>query len=410
MRILIVGGGVGGLTTALALHARGIDCVVCEQSSAVRELGVGINILPHAIQVLAELGLLDELDAVAIRTRELIMTDRRGNEIWREARGLHAGYDVPQFSLHRGRLQGVLYRAACERLGEAAVVLGCKLVGFEQDRKGVVAQFSDTSIRADGLIAADGIHSTVRAAMYPHEGPPRWNGTMMWRGATDWPKFLDGSSMIVAGGTDTKLVLYPIGPGTTPDRRLTNWAVCSKIAEAGATPPRREDWSRAASREELQPYLERFAIEHVDLRALVAATPTFYEYPMCDRDPLPSWTRERVTLLGDAAHPMYPMGSNGASQTILDAREIAQCLATTSDIAGAFRAYEDARRPATARVVQMNRAGGPEGVIDVVERLAPEGFNCIDDVIGRDELQAMLKSYANAAGFGREQVNSRTAR
>jgi 2-polyprenyl-6-methoxyphenol hydroxylase-like FAD-dependent oxidoreductase len=410
MRILIVGGGVGGLTTALALHARGIDCVVCEQSSAVRELGVGINILPHAIQVLVELGLLDELDAVAIRTRELIMTDRRGNEIWREARGLHAGYDVPQFSLHRGRLQGVLYRAACERLGEAAVVLGCKLVGFEQDREGVVAQFSDTSIRADGLIAADGIHSTVRAAIYPHEGPPRWNGTMMWRGATDWPTFLDGSSMIVAGGTDAKLVLYPIGPGATPERRLTNWAVCSKIAEAGATPPRREDWSRAASREELHPYLERFSIEHVDLHALIAATPTFYEYPMCDRDPLPSWTRERVTLLGDAAHPMYPMGSNGASQTILDAREIAQCLATTSAIAGAFRAYEDARRPATARVVQMNRAGGPEGVIDIVERLAPEGFNRIDDVIGRDELQVMLKSYANAAGFGKEQVNSRAAR
>lgn len=185
--------------------------------------------------------------------------------------------------------------------------------------------------------------------------------------------------------------------------------MCSKIAEAGATPPRREDWSRAASREELQPYLERFAIEHVDLRALVAATPTFYEYPMCDRDPLPRWSHDRVTLLGDAAHPMYPMGSNGASQTILDAREIAQCLAATSDIAGAFRTYEDARRPVTARVVQMNRTGGPEGVIDIVERLAPEGFRRIDDVIGRDELQAMLKSYANAAGFGKEQVNGPAA-
>jgi 2-polyprenyl-6-methoxyphenol hydroxylase-like FAD-dependent oxidoreductase len=415
MSILIVGGGVGGLATALTLHARGIDCVVYEQSAAIRELGVGINILPHAIKVLVELDLLAQLDAVAIRTRELIMTDRRGNEIWREARGLHAGYDVPQFSIHRGHLQGVLYRAVCERLGETAVVVGRKLVGFEQDRDGALAHFGDQygnhaeTIRADGLIAADGIHSTVRAAMYPHEGPPRWNGTMMWRGATDWPKFLSGSSMIVAGGTDTKLVLYPIAPGAKPERRLTNWAVCSKIAEAGATPPRREDWSRAASPDELRPYLERFAVEYVDLRALVSATPTFYEYPMCDRDPLPRWSQERVTLLGDAAHPMYPMGSNGASQTILDAREIAQCLAATSDVAEAFRRYEDARRPTTARVVQMNRAGGPEGVIDVVERLAPEGFSRIDDVIGRDELEAMLKSYANAAGFGKEQVNSRTA-
>jgi 2-polyprenyl-6-methoxyphenol hydroxylase-like FAD-dependent oxidoreductase len=411
MRILIVGGGIGGLATALTLHARGIDCVVYEQSAAIRELGVGVNILPHAIKVLVELDLLQELDAVAIRTRELIMTDRRGNEIWREARGLHAGYDVPQFSIHRGRLQGVLYRAACERLGEAAIVVGRKLVNFKQDRVGVLAQFCDQSgndaqtLRADGLIAADGIHSTVRAAMNPNEGPPRWNGTMMWRGATEWPKFLSGSSMIVAGGTDAKLVLYPIAPGATPERRLTNWAVCSKIAEAGATPPRREDWSRAASRAELQPHLERLAIEHVDLGALVAATPTFYEYPMCDRDPLPAWSRERVTLLGDAAHPMYPMGSNGASQTLLDAREIAQCLATTSDVARAFRAYEDARRPTTARVVQMNRTGGPEGVIDIVERLAPAGFSCIDDVIGRDELEAILKSYATAAGFGKEQVN-----
>jgi 5-methylphenazine-1-carboxylate 1-monooxygenase len=411
MRILIVGGGIGGLATALTLHARGIDCVVCEQSAGIRELGVGVNILPHAIKVLVELDLLQELDAVAIRTRELIMTDRLGNEIWREARGLHAGYDVPQFSIHRGRLQGVLYRAACERLGETAVVVGRKLVDFKQDRDGVLAQFCDQSgnfaqtLRADGLIAADGIHSTVRAAMNPNEGPPRWNGTMMWRGATEWPKFLSGSSMIVAGGTDAKLVLYPIAPGATPERRLTNWAVCSKIAEAGATPPRREDWSRAASPDELQPYLERFAVEHVDLGALVAATPTFYEYPMCDRDPLPGWSRERVTLLGDAAHPMYPMGSNGASQTLLDAREIAQCLATTSDVAQAFRAYEDVRRPTTARVVQMNRNGGPEGVIDIVERLAPAGFSCIDDVIGREELEAILKSYATAAGFGKEQVN-----
>jgi 2-polyprenyl-6-methoxyphenol hydroxylase-like FAD-dependent oxidoreductase len=111
MRILIIGGGIGGLATALSLHARGIDCVVYEQSGAIRELGVGFNILPHAIKVLAELDLLEELDAVAIRTRELIMMDRRGNEIWREARGLHAGYDVPQFSIHRGHLQGVLYRA-----------------------------------------------------------------------------------------------------------------------------------------------------------------------------------------------------------------------------------------------------------------------------------------------------------
>lgn len=413
MKVLIVGCGIGGLTTALSLHERGIECELYEQSAAIRELGVGINTLPHAIKELADLGLLERLDAVAIRTSELIMTNRFGQQIWREPRGLEAGYAVPQFSIHRGRLQGVLHAAAVERLGAENVHVGHRLQHFEQDRAGVRAHFVDRAGnrlpdgRGDVLIGADGMHSAVRAQLYPDEGPPRWNGVMMWRGAADWPAFLTGQSMIVAGGTQAKLVLYPIAPGSTPQHRLTNWAVCIQVAEPGAVPPRREDWSRTGSRAELQPHLDEFTITQTDLPGLVAATEQFYEYPMCDRDPLPRWTDGRVTLLGDAAHPMYPMGSNGSGQAILDARLLAALLqdAGADGAPEALLSYQDQRLPATAQIVRMNRVGGPEGVIDVVEDLAPQGFESIEQVISRGELESILKDYATAAGFAKEQVN-----
>src|ERR1043165_4199043 len=231
MKAIIVGGGVGGLTTALMLHARGIDCEVYEQSDGIRELGVGINTLPHAIKELKELGLLgllERLDAVGVRPYELFYMNRFGQEIWRELRGTDAGFDVPQFSIHRGRLQGVIYQAARARLGESRFHLGHRLGSFRQDDSGVTAYFFDrngshrATARGDVLIGADGIHSFVRSALYPDEGPVRWNGTMLWRPAVDWPQIQTGRSMIISGGMTAKFVLYPIAAGTAPDRRLTN--------------------------------------------------------------------------------------------------------------------------------------------------------------------------------------------
>lgn len=414
MKVLIVGGGIGGLTTALFLHRVGIDCEVYEQSDGIRELGVGINALPHAVRELAEFGLLDRLDEVAIRTHELFYTHRLGHEIMRKSCGIEAGYDFPQYSIHRGRLQGVLYEAVCRELGEDAVRTGHRLAGFDQDNTGVNALFIDRSggpigsARGDILIAADGIHSTVRATMFPAEGPPRWNGVIMWRGATDWPAYLTGRSMIIAGGTEAKLVLYPIAQGSTPGTKLTNWAICAKIGRAGDPPPRREDWSRPGDLAELAPYIQRFATPHVDLAGLIAATPEFFEYPMCDRDPLPHWTNDRVTLLGDAAHPMYPMGSNGAGQAILDAKTISGLLQRHVDPITALLAYQDERLPATKEVVLRNRKGGPEGVIDVVEQRAPNGFDRLSDVINPEELEAIVHGYAKVSGSSREQVNRTT--
>lgn len=413
MKVIIVGGGVGGLTLALMLHARGIEATVYEQASEIREVGVGINTLPHAIRELADLGLLPALDAVAIRTHELHYMNRFGQTVWREKRGLHAGAPVPQFSIHRGRLQGVIHKAVVERLGPDAVRTGRRLLGFLQDEGGVTAHFADSrraldgeTARADILIAADGIHSTVRSHFFPNQGPPRWNGVQMWRGACDWPVFLDGDSMIVAGGMAGKLVLYPIAPGKTPQTRLTNWVVNIRCGDP-LKPPPKEAWSKPGRLEDVLPHARRFTIPGFDLLGLIEASGTFWEYPMCDRDPLPRWTHGRVSLLGDAAHPMYPVGSNGASQAVLDARCLADLLARAEHPRQALAAYEAIRLPATAEVVAMNRAGGPERVIDAVEALAPNGFDDVERVLSYARREAIVKSYAGKAGFSPEQLARR---
>ncbi len=404
--VIVIGGGIGGLATALALHRRGLECRVYEQSPEIRELGVGINTLPHAIRELAELGLLEALDAAGLRTYELIYMNRFGQEVWRELRGMDAGHPVPQFSIHRGALQGVLRDAVLDRLGPEVISTAHRLVGFDQDDDGVTARFAVSgggagieSVRGEALIGADGIHSTVRAALYPEEGPPRWNGTMLWRGAVEWPAFLTGRSMIIAGGMEAKVVLYPIASSGAPDRRLTNWAVMARIGEEGSAPPRREDWSRPGHLDELLPHVARFAVSEVDVEALIRSTPVFWEYPVCDRDPVPRWSFGRVTLLGDAAHAMYPVGSNGASQAILDACALAHALTGIADVGQALATYEQQRLEPTSEIVYSNRSGGPEEVIDAVEALAPEGFDDVEQVLPRAEREAIVRGYAKKAGF-----------
>jgi 5-methylphenazine-1-carboxylate 1-monooxygenase len=412
MTVLIAGGGVGGLTLALMLHARGIKSILFEQASEIREVGVGINTLPHAIKELAGLGLLPALDAIAIRTKELIYINRLGQEVWREARGADAGFEFPQFSIHRGRLQKTLYEAVIAKLGPDAVRTGLRLSGFIQDEGGVTAHFTDArfgtsseTVRGDVLVAADGIHSVARRHFYPKEGPPSWQGVMLWRGAAEWPQFLTGRSMYIGGGMGAKLALYPIAPGNQPNTRLTNWAIAIRIADGATTPPPKDSWSRVGRMDEVVPYARRFRVPGVDIEALVRATPVCYEYPMCDRNPLPRWSFSRVTLLGDAAHPMYPVGSNGAAQAILDARSLADALKRADHPMQALAMYEDDRLAKTAEIVHLNRGGGPERVIDEVEKLAPAGFEYVDRVLSHAEREAIVKGYAGKAGYMLGQVN-----
>jgi 2-polyprenyl-6-methoxyphenol hydroxylase-like FAD-dependent oxidoreductase len=414
MKALVIGGGIGGLATALCLHRAGIEAQVFEQSRAVRELGVGINTLPHAIKELAGLGLLDALDRVGIRTYELLYQNCSGQTIWREPRGTDAGYDFPQFSIHRGRLQGVLYEAVKERLGESAVHTDHRLTGFVQSDNGVAASFTrregdDVEVTGDLMIAADGIHSCVRNRFFPDEGSPLWNGIMLWRGAVEHAPFMTGRSMIIAGGMAAKFVLYPISNETsTPGTQLVNWAVAKKLSDGVAPPPRHEDWNREGDLDELLAHIRGvFHLEVLDAEELIRSTETFYEYPMCDRDPLKQWSHGRVTLLGDAAHPMYPVGSNGASQAVLDAVALERHLSAGGPVETALEAYDTERRPATADIVRQNRSGGPERVIDVIEARAPEGFDNIEDVASCEEREAIVRGYASLAGYAVKQVNVR---
>lgn len=408
MQIVIAGAGIGGLTLALMLHRRGIDCRVYESAQELRPLGVGINLLPHAVSELEQLGLMPELAERAIETSQLHYYNKLGQPIWREPRGLQAGYPLPQFSVHRGEFQMMLAQAVRERLGEGAIVTGMVLESAEQDASGATAVFRRRAdgtahrVRGDILVGADGIHSALRRQLHPVGDEPRFSGRMLWRAVTEAPPYLDGRSMFMAGHQDQKFVCYPISePMRRQGHSLINWIAELSVpdAELPAT-----DWNRQVDK---SVFADRFADwrwDWIDIPAIIDGAEAIYEFPLVDRDPLPRWTRGRVTLLGDAAHPMYPIGSNGSAQAILDARCLSDGLAQavggsarTLDIA--LLEYEAERLPRTAGIVLRNRLNGPEQVMQMAEERAPQGFADIHDVITQQELAAVSLRYKQLAGF-----------
>lgn len=423
MTIIIVGGGIGGLTTALSLHQIGVSCRVYESVPEIKPLGVGINVLPHACRELIELGLGDRLAAAGVPTAELAYYTKRGQKIWSEPRGLAAGYKWPQFSIHRGELQQLLLDAARERLGADGVVTGHTLSDAAETSDGIRATFrtagGETTIDATLLVGADGIHSTLRAKFYPGEGAPIWNGRILWRGVTEGAPYLTGRTMIMAGHQSLKFVCYPISePGVRsgkvetgfPSDRTTSRQTINWIAESVLPPDykwRREDYNRRAVLEEFLPLFESWRFDWLDVPRLIRDALYAYEYPMVDRDPLPRWTFGHATLLGDAAHPMYPIGSNGASQAILDARVLAREIRAHGATPAALEAYEAERRPATSQIVLLNRQNGPEQVMQLVEERAPDGFATIDDVLSRGELEDVAANYKRIAGFQVDALNAR---
>jgi 5-methylphenazine-1-carboxylate 1-monooxygenase len=403
VRVAVIGGGIGGLTAALSLHAAGIEVDVYEAVPAVKPLGVGINLLPHAVRELTELDLGDPLAALGIETEALIYANRFGQEIWREARGLGAGYHWPQYSVHRGRLQMLLLETVLSRLGRDRVHLDRRALDFTAEPDGVLVAFDREAVRADVVVAADGIHSAIRAQLYPDEGAPKWNHRILWRGVSEAAPYLGGRTMVMAGHQNQKFVCYPIG--RTGRLSQINWIAELSFPEGHLW--RREDWNRVANLDDFLPEFEAWQFDWLDVPAVIKAAAQVYEYPMVDRDPLPRWTFGRVTLLGDAAHPMFPIGSNGASQAIIDARTLAYALATGADIHAGLVRYEAARRPPTGQIVLANRGNGPEQVMQIAEERAPGGFDAIETVISCAELEEIAVRYKRMAGFDKDVLNQR---
>src|SRR6266576_1032823 len=404
--IIIVGAGIGGLTLGLALHAAGIPCRIFESAAEIRPIGVGINLLPHATKELAALGLEADLARVAIQTQDATFFNRFGQLIYREPLGRAAGYEHPQFSIHRGDLQMILLDAFRARAGHARLINHHHCIGVEQDEAGVNVHFSDgpggarsSTVRGRGAIACDGINSAIRKQFFPDEGEPRYSGVNMWRGVTRWKPMLSGASMVRAGWlSHGKMVIYPIRAADADGLQLINW-----VAEIETPVYRKRDWSRPGAIDE---FIGAFADRHfdgLDVPALSRAADSVLEFPMVDQDPLPRWSFGRVTLLGDAAHPMVPRGSNGAGQAILDARALTSTLLENGDPVAALAAYEKQRLEATTRIVLTNRSNPPDAILrEVFQRTNDRPFKAIDDVISRDELVALSEGYKRIAGYSQD--------
>jgi 2-polyprenyl-6-methoxyphenol hydroxylase-like FAD-dependent oxidoreductase len=405
MKVIIVGGGIGGLTLALSLHRAGVETKVFEAAPEIKPLGVGVNLLPHSTKILASLGLLDALSAVAVSTKEAVFFNRFGQHIFSEPLGRFAGYQGPQLSIHRGDLQMALFGALKARIGRENIVTNARCTGFVQDESGVTAHFTDASGRAtteergDVIVSAEGIHSSIRKQFFPEEGGPRYSGVNMWRGVSVWSPILTGASMIRAGWlTNGKMVIYPIRDNVDgKGRQLVNW-----VAEIETPIHAERDWNRKARIEDFIGSFESWKFDWLDVPALIRAADSVLEFPMVDQDPLPWWTRGRATLMGDAAHPMYPRGSNGAGQAILDAASLAHHLAVGSDPSSALKAYEAERLPKTTEVVLANRINPPDAINrEIWKRTGDRPFDRIEDVISRDELMALSDGYKRIAGYDR---------
>jgi 2-polyprenyl-6-methoxyphenol hydroxylase-like FAD-dependent oxidoreductase len=402
MNIAIVGGGIAGLSFALGLHKRGIDCDVFEAVTDIKEIGVGITLLPHAMRELAELGLQDALEAVGIENLESVFYTQHGQYVYKEARGRHAGYTLPEIGIHRGKLHRILFDAAVSRLGADKVHTGMRCSAFSQNDNGVEIEFSNAhtqtslKVQAQIAVACDGVNSVVRAQMHPQDALC-FAGINTWRGVTVHPPILTGKSYLRIGTVEVgKMVIYPIidnvdGKGN----QLINW-----VAELQKPNAAMNDWNRPGDPAVCAEIFKDWTFDFLNVPELILKADKVFEYPMVDKNALPFWTQGRVTLMGDAAHPMYPRGSNGSAQALIDARTLADQLTQHTDPKEALKAYELLRLAPTAKVVETNRNVPPDFIIMKAQELSGgKPFRHIDDLITQDELRQISDHYKAVAGF-----------
>lgn len=403
IHIAIIGGGIAGLAFALGLQREGIACSVYEAVADIREIGVGITLLPHGMRELAALGLQDKLEAAAIENLESVFFNRYGQFVYSEPRGRHAGYPLPELGIHRGKLHRILFDEALARLGPANIHTGYRCTGVEQNEDGTTIHFMDPatgtqrpSVRADIVVACDGIRSAVRKQFYPDE-KMAFAGINTWRGVTRHKPILTGKSYIRIGTIDTgKMVIYPIIDQLDGDGlQLINWTT-----EIQGESDQMNDWNQSGSAGDFADTFKDWRFPWLDVPALIASSEEILEYPMVDRDPVAQWTFGRVTLMGDAAHPMYPRGSNGSAQALIDGRTLVEQLRLHPDPRAALKSYENLRLETTANIVRTNRAVPPDFIIMKANELSGgKPFRHIDDLISQDELRKIAENYANVAGF-----------
>jgi len=410
MTVAIIGAGIGGLSLGLCLHKLNIPFQIYEAVKEIKPLGVGINIQPHAVRELYALGLKDDLDKIGIRSQEVAYYSRQGGLIWSEPRGTFAGYNWPQYSINRGDLQILLYNELTKRAGSQVIKVNATLKNWENkptgleialvDRKSGTVLFNHKS---SIMIGCDGINSTVRSKLYPAESFANWSGIMMWRGTTKGSKFLSGKTMVMVGQRNQKFVAYPIHEFADGEV-LINWICDLKFPNDYHWT--KQDWNLKGELVDLWPSFKDWTFPWLDVASVIKNTSDIYKYPMVDRNPLNRWTFERVTLLGDAAHAMYPIGSNGASQAILDSTHLARCLEQYGLNGDALCRYENIRRSSVNKIVEINRLDGPDKILDIVAEKAPKGFKDINDVMPHEEMNQIAEKYKLIAGFDADTLNS----
>ncbi|MEO0486689.1 MAG: flavin-dependent oxidoreductase [Pseudomonadota bacterium] len=409
MTVLIAGGGIAGMALGLSLAEIGVPFRIFEAVKTLRPIGVGINLQPHAVRELTEMGLGDALDTIGLKTEEVAYFNAKGQLIWAEPRGTFAGYDWSQYSVNRGLLHMMLYDALRARCGDV-VETGEAVADWRDRRGGVTVDLFDRGtgeargrVKGSVLVGCDGINSRIRQRLYPGDGPAKWGGTIMWRGVTRGPRFRTGRTVAMAGTKDVKFVCYPISDDG-PDGSVLNWIADLTMPEDYTW--RQPDWRREGMIEEFLPHFADWSFDWLDVPRVITEAEQIYEYPMVDRDPLPWWTQGRATLLGDAAHAMYPIGSNGASQCILDARHLARAIRDHGATPAALEAYEATRREPMNALVLANRGDGPDKILDIVAERAPDGFTSIDDVIPLSERQTYADGYKAVAGMDIAALNA----
>ena len=409
-RVIIAGGGIGGLTMALTLHQIGVACTVIESSPEMLALGVGINIQPNAVRELYDLGInSDDLDAVGVPAQEWALVGLNGKEVYSEPRGLEAGYKWPQYAAHRGELHMMLYHKVIERLGKDSVILGTKVLGYDIEASGVSVRMQgptgeEGKIQGRLLIGADGIHSAIRAQMHPDQPPIHWGGAVMWRGTVRAKPLRTESSFIGLGTHRHRMVIYPISKPDAEGKALVNWIAEMTVDNDGGW--QHQGWFRPTKIEDFIHHFEDFKYDWLDVPEMLSQTDCAYENPMIDRDPIPTWIDGPVALMGDAAHAMYPTGSNGASQAIVDARIIGAQILKKGVTPDALEAYDSKLCGPISELVLRNRGAGPFGLLNILNDRCGGVFEDIEDVIPAQERLDFMSKYKAAAGFAIDKLNA----